>query len=200
MVNPIAFTNAGKVFNWEKAFRLNHDQTSGAIFGSMAWDHFLPTTAHIHGYGCRLAAKINDKRKVGGELKKKNRHVYCGAYEVKAGLVRSLVGVEGLSDLASADVTHLIEDGEIAHAELRFKLSSEAMSIEGTKTAIVVSLLNGVSGPIKHLCECDRDITPHPSTMLTTGQLGEFVDRRSFLERLWHIGRFHLLRYLSPSH
>jgi hypothetical protein len=45
------------------------DQADGSLLGSVAWQRFFPTTAHIHAYGCRLAAKQNEKLIANGKFR-----------------------------------------------------------------------------------------------------------------------------------
>jgi hypothetical protein len=106
--------------------------------------------------------------------------------------VRRLANMEGLNEIAAAEVTHLIEDGEISHTELRFIFKSGDIDIEGTKTAIVDRLWNACSGPLRSICECDRDILNHPSADLERGPLGEYTDARGRLARVWYLVRFHV--------
>jgi hypothetical protein len=57
----------------------------------------------------RLAALVNlGTEKNRGAGKPGTRQVYCGAYRFPAGVVRSLLGLEGLDEIASADVVHCI--------------------------------------------------------------------------------------------
>ena len=198
-VFPLSFhkeTFDKETFDPSRLFHLVDDAVSGAILGSLAWERFVPTPEYIHAYGCRLASKINDKKRAGGELKRKHRHIYCGAYGLKARSVRALVSAEGLGEVASADVTHLVEDGEIAHAELRIGLVTGTVDVEGTKTAILDRLLNASCGPLTHICDDDDDLDEHPSTSLSIGRGGEYVDTRSYLSLLWCVVRFHICSWL----
>jgi len=194
-VFPLSFRN-NKRFDSEKLFNLKDDAESGTVLGSLVWERFAPTPEYIHAYGCRLASKMNDKKRAGGELRTKDRRIYCGAYGLKARSVRALVGTGQLGEVASADVTHLVEDGEIAHAELRIVLVAGTANVESTKTAIVDRLLNASCGPLTHICDCDDDLDEHPSARLNIGRGGKYVDSRSYLSLLWCIVRFHLCSWL----
>ena len=156
----------------------------------------MPTPEYIHAYGCRLASKINDKKRADGKLKRKHRHVYCGAYGLRAHSIRALVGAEDLGEVTSADVTHLVEDGEIAHAELKVVLAAGTVDVEGTKTAILDRLWHDSCGPLTHICDYDKDLNEHRSTSLSIGPRGECVDSRAYLYRLWCIARFHVYSWL----
>lgn len=191
LIFPLSFSRA-ETFIPSKLFHLAGDPESGAILGSLVWERFAPTPEYIHAYGCRLAEKMNKKQKTKGKDRQKDRRVYCGAYGLRARSVRSLAGAEGLGEVVSADVTHLVEDGEIAHAELRIMLDAGTVNVEGTKTAILDRLVNASVGPLRHVCECDSDLAEHPSENLSIGQSGEYVNRRSYVNRLWRIVRFHL--------
>lgn len=63
------------------------NQDDGSVLGSVTWQRFFPTTEHIHGYGCRLADKQNQKLVSKGEFTEKKRRVYCGAYQFTAELI-----------------------------------------------------------------------------------------------------------------
>jgi len=193
-VHPLSFRRGA--FDQSGFFHLVHNAASSAILGSLAWDRFVPTPEHIHAYGCRLAKKRNDEKRSEGKLNRKNRQIYCGAYGLKAGSVRALVGAEGLDEVVSADVAHLVEHGEIAHAELKIVLVAGTVNAEGTKTAILDRLMNASYGPLKHICDYDDDVTEHPSANLGIGRGGEYVDSRSYLSRLWCILRFHICSWL----
>lgn len=193
-VHPLSFHK--DIFDQSRLFNLVHNAASGAIRGSLAWERFVPTPEYIHAYGCRLAKKRNDKKMAEGKLNRKNRQIYCGAYGLKARSVRALVGAEELGEVASADVTHLVEDGEIAHAELRIVLVAGTANVESTKTAILDRLLNASCGPLRHICDYDNDLHDHPSANLSIGRGGEYVDSRSYLSRLCCIVRFHICSWL----
>ena len=191
---PLSFHR--NTFDPSKLFHLKDDAVSGAILGSLVWDRFVPTPEYIHAYGCRLASKMNDKQRTRGRLKRNDSRVYCGAYGLKARSVRALVGAEELGEVASADVTHLVEDGEIAHAELRIVLVAGTTNVESTKTAILDRLWNATCGPLRHICDYDNDLPDHPSANLSIGRGGGCFDSRSYLGRLWCIVRFHICRWL----
>ena len=190
-VHPLAFR--GKRFAPQKLFKLYDDkQTETEVIASVAWQKYLPTEQHIHGYGCRLAFKMNEKKRQQGTFKENSRHIYCGAYQLTAAAVRRLANMEGLDQIVAAEVTHLIEDGEIAHAELRFVFKAGNIDVEGTKTAIVDRLWNACSGPLRHICECDHDVASHPSEDLTHAPLGECTDGLGRCSRFWILARFHI--------
>jgi hypothetical protein len=91
--------------------------------------------------------------------------------------------------VSAAEVVHHIEDGEIAHTAVRIMPMPDA-DIENTKTAIIDRLSNLWTGPLRHTCECDEDIDPHPSFALTVPPAGEYFDTRSHLSILWYLFRF----------
>lgn len=188
-VYPLSFRK--NIFAPSKLFHFVDDSASGAILGSLAWECFVPTPKYIHAYGCRLASRMNDRKTASGD-----RRVYCGAYRLITRSIRALVGAEELAEVESANVTHLVEDGEIAHVELRIVLLAGTVDLEGTKTAILDRLLNASHGPLTHICDCDGDLDEHPSTSLSIGHGGEYVDDRSYLNRLWCVVRFHIYSWL----
>ena len=199
-VYPTSFQ--GKTFAREKLLKL-YDEVNGAerlIVASVAWERYLPTTKYIHLYGCRLASKRNDKARRENKFKEKSRQIYCGAYQIEARAVRAIV--DELPEILRADVVHQIEDGEIAHTALQFYLISEEFDVEATKTAIIDRLWNASYGPLRHVCECDKDLTAHPSSTLTVAPHGEYSDKRSYASHLASLIRFLVLNWLwinAPS-
>jgi hypothetical protein len=193
-VHPLAFK--GKRFAWEKCLML-YDEPDGSLLASLTWERYVPTTELVHDYGCRLAFGMNEKKRIAGKLTDKNRNLYCGAYHFKARAIRALSTAEGLNEILSADVLHHVELGEIAHADLRIVLKpGGAPDIEGTKTAILAQLWNMCSGPMKHVCDCDKNISEHPSSSLAIPPAGVYSDTRSSLSRFWSIIRFHICGWL----
>lgn len=188
-IKPLSFR--GSRFVGSKFVKL-YDEADGSLLASLAWERYMPTARHIHEYGCRLAFGINERKRVRGELSEKSRHVYCGAYQITGGAVRALATTPNLDEISSADIIHHIEDGEIAHTDLRIFIKPGTVNIEDTKTAIVDRLWNSCSGPLKHICDCDLDISPHPSLSLTTPPAGAYADTRRYFSRLWCILRFQI--------
>ena len=196
-VYPIAFR--GSRYAHQKLLKLNYDEGSGSLLASVTWERFVPTPELIHGYGCRLAFRMNEKERTrtADKLKEKNRRVYCGAYELKGKAIRALANSDELNEILSADVIHRVEDGEIAHTDLRIILRLErVVNIEGTKTAIVDRLWSNCSGPLRHICDCDKGMAEHPSSSLTDAPAGAYSDTRSFFFRLWYIVRFQICNWL----
>jgi hypothetical protein len=185
----------GKVFDHSKLFNIDVEE-SDVLIGSLAWERFLPTPQEIHPYGCRLAKKRNDKKKSEGKLDKKSRQIYCGAYALKAHSIRTLVGTELLNEVQTAEVTHLVEDGEIAHVELRIGLAAGTANVESTKTAILDRMWNASCGPLAHICDADADLEPHPNTGISVAPGGKYVDGRHYLTKLWCIVRKHICTWL----
>ncbi len=186
-IHPVAFKGGG--LNPAKAMNLRV-RGDGSILGSLAWERYLPTTAHVHGHGCRLAFKRN----ANVNFEPRKRQIYCGAYRLNGGAVRALTA--DIHEVLFADVVHHPENGEIAHTDLRIVLRSDTFDVEGTKTAIVVSLWNSSSGPLRHICNYDTDINPHPSSLLPTAAGGAYSDSRTRLERYWFVLRFWILDWL----
>ena len=173
------------------------DQNEGSLLASLTWERYVPTTEFIHGYGCRLAFRMNEKDRTAGRYKEKNRRVYCGAYELKGKAIRALATSDGLNEILSADVFHHVEEGEIAHTDLRIVLKPGGLfDLEGTKTAILDRLWNRCCGPLKHVCDCDKEIPVHPSSSLITPPAGTYSDGRSYFGRLWCIIRFQIYSFL----
>jgi len=188
VIHPASFHK--KTFAFWKFIYLRPG-SDDSLRGSLLWGRFVPTIKHVHKRGCEMARQRNEKERAQGTFKEKNRSVYCGAYELKADAVRALVSAVNSDKVSSADVIHLIEDGEIAHTELRIFLKP-GPHVEGTKTEIVASLWNSFSGPLAHRCDCDSDINPHPSGDLPLPPAGEYSDERSHLYLLWCLIRFQI--------
>src|SRR5256885_5141648 len=118
-VYPVSFK--GPAFAWGKCLHLNNGN-DGSILTSLTWERYVPSQELIHGYGCRLAFRRNEKKRAEGKLKDKNRQLYCGAYQLKGKDIRDLKATDELDEILSADVVHHIEEGELAHANLRITL------------------------------------------------------------------------------
>lgn len=176
---------------------LTHDQKNGTLLGSLAWERYVPTTKHVHAYGCRVAFSMNEKLRAEGKVER--RRIYCGAYRLNGSAVRALATSDALDDISSADVVHHIEKGEIAHTDLKISLKPGGLNVEGTKTAIVDRLWNRCFGPLKHIADCDRDIEPHPSSDLSTPPAGPCSDTRSGLYRIWSLIRFRIYSWVWRS-
>lgn len=205
VIHPLSFS--GNKFVVYKFIKL-YDESDGSILASLAWERYLPTQKHVHSYGCRLARGMNTKMKEQGKFQEKNKKVYCGAFQLEARAVRSLPNLIGLEEVSSADVLHSVEEGEIAHTDLRIVLKpNTGRDVEGTKTAILDRLWRASSGPMKHICEEDSGIKPHPNSRLQTPPGGPYVDPRSFIERLFYVVRFavcewtwrKILRHFHPA-
>ena|SRR6266850_1180732 len=190
---PLAFQS--KVFLPEKLWRF-FDEEDGAIEASLAWQRYVPTLKLVHEFGCRVAAKINAEKRAAGKFRPRNRHIYCGAYVIDARSVRSLVGMEGLNEIASANVVHQIEKGEIAHSALKVVLKQGDFDREATKTAILDRLWQASRGPATHVCDEDRDIEDHPRAKLLAAPGGDYVDTRHRIYRLWCLARFHTCNWI----
>lgn len=162
------FRKKKKAFDARQFFRLSNVQ--GGLESSLVWQYLAPTLDHVHAFGARLAASLNE-RDPG------TRSVYCGSYALSVDNVRSLVGIPELNEVAAADVVHKIENGEIAHAALEIKLSDKKPD---TVTAIVDRLWNAASGPAKCVLNGDEDLSPHPGESLASPPNGGFRETRCF--------------------
>ena len=157
-----------------------HRESDGSLVTSLAWGRYLPTTGQIHDYGCRVAHHMNLKKQAEvTTFKEKHRRVYSGSYHLKANAIRALVTTAGRGEISSADIIHDMEEGEAAHASLRIVPREGHSFAEGTKTEILDRLWNACSGPLRHTCDCDRDVNPHPSENLDTPPSGPYIDTRS---------------------
>jgi len=146
VIDPNAFNAQG--FAPQKWLKLA-DTGTGAI-GSVAWSRLLPTIADVHGYGIRLAAFMNDNLRSKGKFTEKKARLYCGAYELPARAVRSLVGTPFLEAVAAADVIPHDEIGEPAHCDLAITSVSGGNFLEETKTEIIDRLWHACSAVHKY--------------------------------------------------
>lgn len=189
-VHPVSF-RGGKTFDPRNLLNIC-DLPDGSLETSMAWDRYLPSVKDVHSYGCRLAHQRNQAKQTAGKYNEKYRQIYCGAYETEVLSIRRLVGNENLDEIASADVVHQPEDGEIAHVRVIIRVRDDGdLDRENTKTAIIHRIWHAFRGPLIHVCPCDAEIPNHPSSTLATGPAGPYVDRRSRLVQLWSLFRFH---------
>jgi hypothetical protein len=104
------------------------------------------------------------------------------------------MGEAQLPEITGAVVLHVVEDNEIAHANVRITLANVASGrVEELKTAIVDRLWQVSRGPLHHRCVSDHDINPHPSNAMLDPPGGAYFDDRSLIYRAWYIVRFWLL-------
>jgi hypothetical protein len=178
-------------FEYKKLIKW-YDELDG-IHASLAWERYLPTTKDVHGYGCRLASRRNESLKSNGKYTEEKRNIYCGTYRLTAQTIHNLIFSPDFREILSTQVTHKIEEGEIAHVDVRVVLNSGWSDIEGTKTAIMDRLWSKSTGPLKHVCEYDQDIDPHPNAQLETPPGGDYEDRRSWWVWSFFVVRFHML-------
>jgi hypothetical protein len=172
-IYPVSFRGQ-RQFAHEKLIKL-YDQPDGSILASVAWGKYMQTADLVHGYGCRLALRRNDKARSDGTFKENKKHVYCGAYALTSADVRVLAVTEGLEEIFSADLVHHIEDGELAHTDLRITLKpGSGVNIEATKTVILDRLWNACRGPWRHVCPEDGSMSNHCSLSLTDGPRGPY--------------------------
>jgi hypothetical protein len=153
----------------------NFGDTSGTVIeASLIWRRFAPVWQYVHSSGCDLAAARNARQNAKGSLTPKNRSAYCGAYGLKAKAIRNLSRIEGYPEVVGAQVVHKVEDTDIAHAALLFRIDANTTNVEDVKTAIFDRLWRSTRGPAKHVCECDTDIQPHPSEKLDLAPGGNY--------------------------
>jgi len=192
--HPIAFKIQKKKLVFASAKVMNiKKQDDGSWASSFAWERYVPTTELVHDYGCRLSLGINNAARNSGTYEDSTRNIYCGAYQLRASDVRELP--TAVDDVVSADVYHLIENDEFAHAHLRVILGGK-LPIEGTKTAILVRLWEACYGPLTHVCDCDKQIDPHPYLALEPGPQGPYHDTRSRFERWRAVMGFRVCNWL----
>jgi hypothetical protein len=163
VVHPMILKS--KAFDPRNMFHLGFVQTSMTVETSLLCQKFLGPGDTLHAYGCRNASKANVRfRAARSKIKPADRRVYCGAYQLVANDIRDIQRAGNIPDIDSADVVHEPEDGENAHVSLRIKINDDPdYDIFGTLTEITNLLWNRCHGPLLHVCECDTDMSPHPS-------------------------------------
>jgi hypothetical protein len=168
-------------------FKVNED---GSLAISLVWRRFAPTIGHVHAYGCRLAAGRNEEARLDGTYGDDTRQIYCGSYQLTAESVHQMVSSYS-SDLSAVEIFHEIENGEIAHVNVRFVLNP-AKDPHAVRTIIVNALVRTLKGPLLHCCCCDRDLEDHPNRNVAPALGGEYVDQRSCIERTFHLLLYHV--------
>jgi hypothetical protein len=186
--HPLSFKRRN-VFAVQKF--LNFESNESGIETSVVWERYAPTLKYVHAYGCRNSSRRNDRRRAEG---RSGSDVYCGAYQFKAGDVRSLFPLPAFPEVTAAEVTHVIEQGEIAHASLHIHLTvGPSGSVEEIKTAVIDRLWRASRGPLRHSCTWDGEVDPHPNTMIPEAPRGPYSDDRSATEYLIFLIRFWLV-------
>jgi len=182
--HPVVFRK--NLFQPGPFLRLWNDDNPRTIEASFIWQRYAPALSHVHSFGCRTSKQRNHTRRPD------KKDVYCGAYNLKVSDIRGLASIEGLSEVATADITHEVENNEIAHASLKIELDAGVHedAIEGVKTAIVACLWRRSCGPLLHRCNVDCNLAPHPSAQLPLGPSGPYVEDRSIGMRIFYLIRF----------
>jgi len=186
VIHPVAFRK--KAFAADKCFLLE-ERPDGTVEGSLAWDRYLPTETSVRHHGCRLAQSQYQRlvaRRGLAKLKPKDRRIYCGAYALVAQDIRAITQLLPV-EVAAVSVVHQPEDDQIAHVGLHITLNPNPLDREDTKTAVLACLLRACAGPLRHICENDKDVNPHPSAQLSGGHRGDFIDERPKTQKAWAI-------------
>ncbi|WP_316192422.1 MULTISPECIES: hypothetical protein [unclassified Bradyrhizobium] len=176
------FRGKKKAFDAKQFLRLA--ATSNGFETSLVWQYLAPSLYEVHAFGARLATSLN-------QSDNGKRCVYCGFYALSVDDVRSLVGAENLDEVCAADVTHKVENGEIAHAALEVVVSAKRPD---TRTALVDRLWNSITGPVRCVLSSDEDLSPHPCELLSAPPKGKYLDRRSFPRQAFDVMAFRLYR------
>jgi len=176
VVYPAGFQGKAKMFVPDKFIRL--EEKDGKLVTSLAWRRFLPTSAFVNAYGCRMAQERNVRAAAKATSRQSTRHTYAGAFALNAGFVRRLGKNKGLDEIGKTDVVHLVEFGEIAHVELSVSVSPEMVDDQGLRTLVVDRIWHSCSGPLRHVCSCDADLSDHPNAQLELAPKGDYFDGR----------------------
>lgn len=194
-VFPIAFKTKQKQLSPKSFFKLwPADEGPFVLEMSLARQRCAPTLPMVHGFGCRLAASQNQNQADRG---KPTDRVYCGAYELQAGSIRSLQSTHNLAQVKEVQVLHCIENGEFAHINLRIKVDTngDEDAIEPLKTLIIDRLWHQSAGPAKHICGCDEAVQPHPSDWLQESPRGAYTDQRSSIRVAFDVTAYALFHF-----
>lgn len=179
-------------FEKRKVVHLTSEDNS--LVMSVAWERYAPTVGLVNAYGCRFAANMNLRPQNQGKSPK----VYCGSYAMRVRDIRA--AIEGASreipEIVEVRFEHFVEADEIAHMNLRFQIDPTVDGGSDTATAIFHRLWNLMSGPVRHVCDCDGHLgEKHRSLQLVDAALGEYVDRKTPMLRRWYMTRFYVYRW-----
>jgi hypothetical protein len=192
---PLSF-NKRNAFIVGKFIHLGGDESR--IEMSVVWERYAPMVSYVHDYGCRTSTARNELKRSRGQS---GRDVYCGAFQFKVHQVCDLVGIAQVPEIVHADVVHVIETDEIAHANIGIDLAnvSNGGKLEELKTVIVDRLWQVSRGPLRHQCVCDQHLNPHPSNAIPNPPSGAYADDRPAVCRAWYIVRYWVVASLWRS-
>jgi hypothetical protein len=174
-VFPVAFKK--KKLSQRALFKLYSAENSSFLLEmSLVREKYAPSLDMMHGFGCRLAAGQNQNLIAKG---KDADRIYCGAYQLRTEDIRRLSEEPQLPEVTKAQVLHIVEDDELAHANMRIEVDTggDEEAIEPVKTLIVDRLWNKSAGPARHICPPDQHVQGHPSTALEDGPNGSYIQK-----------------------
>jgi hypothetical protein len=174
-VFPIAFKK--KKLSQRALFKLYSAEASPFLVEmSLVREKYAPSLEMMHGFGCRLAAAQNRNRVADGKAADR---IYCGAYQLRCEDIRRLSEEPQLPEVRNAQVLHIVENDELAHANMQIEVDTggDEEAIEPVKTLIVDRLWSKSSGPAKHICASDTQVQDHPSEALEDGPNGPYAQR-----------------------
>jgi hypothetical protein len=172
-VFPIAFTK--KRLSPKALFRLYGAEESPFVLEmSLVREKYAPSLAMVHAFGCRLAT--SQKQNLIAQGKGADR-IYCGAYQLRVEDIRCLSEEPQLPEIRKAEVLHVVEKGELAHAHMQIEVDTggDKEAIEPVKTLIVDRIWNKSAGPARHICPPDSHLKDHPSGALDCAPNGPCV-------------------------
>ncbi len=170
------------------------EEQDGSLLTSLVWERYAPSSKYVHAFGQRLADKMNANMLAKHrKISEKNRKIYAGAYQITAQLIRDMGNGIEVPNVESADVIYHIEDGEIAHADLRIYLKNEIQDAEGIKTEIVDYIWRECSGPLTPKFGQHEQSAENASKILEVPSKGRYQDRRSLPIKLVYHLRFYVL-------
>ena len=177
---PVAFNKKNNITE-KNLFHLTTIDKN--IISSVVSERYAPNSNCIHEYGRRLAEK------------RQNKSIYCGYYQISVKDIKSYMNINKSyfkKSMKFVGVIHNIEDNEIAHADLTFKISENEHDIENLKTSIAAELYRIIRGPFKYIEPNDTSTTGNPCEKLEYKGYISSCNRYS-LKAIWLsiIGLFH---------
>lgn len=125
----------------------------------------MPSEDEVHAYGCRSAASSN-ANKAEPPVPLEGAAHYIGFYEMS---VKD--GLDEANDVYDVHVEQVIENGEEAHCHIvlseRPDLTKEQQRLKSAKrTDILYGIWEKMTGPFRHVCECDKDYSKELSAIV----------------------------------
>lgn len=178
-INPRFLYPKDNRFDYVYLLGFTKPKGSSTFVTSVGWRELLPQDEDVHAYGCRSAASSNATKEPPPPPLNGAAH-YIGFYGLRVG-----DGVDESNDVYDVHVEQLVENGECAHCHIvlteRENLTKDQQKLKSAKRSdIFYGIWEKMSGPSRHVCECDGDYTdqlesielPPPGTPNDHGTFG----------------------------